>query len=54
MYVYSVTEFAFGARSEDHNIPKPQIYDDIYFDSDSEEEDTPSKNELMVFPLSTN
>ncbi|XP_072221786.1 E2F-associated phosphoprotein [Leuresthes tenuis] len=44
----AVTEFALGARSEDlkgdQNIPKPQVYDDIYFDSDSEEEDTPSSS----------
>ncbi|KAM4541972.1 E2F-associated phosphoprotein [Odontesthes bonariensis] len=44
----AVTEFACGAGSEDlkgdSNIPKPQIYDDIYFDSDSEGEDTPSSS----------
>ncbi|CAG5866927.1 E2F-associated phosphoprotein [Menidia menidia] len=41
-------DLSVGPRSQDgegtSHLPKPQMYDDVYFDSDSEEEDTPSSS----------
>lgn len=45
MYVHSVGNAGGGGSGGDvgAGLPDPQMYDAVYFDSDSEEEDTPGK-----------